>query len=191
MPVSQQQEKPTEEKKFTVAIDVGHASGTGARGLIDEHTTAASIAAEVHENLATDFFAPVLSTVIDFPDEDNTTDRKKTVAAINSMMPDLVVSIHLDWADSASARGAHACYVSPAGKRAGQKIMRNLGKFLPGRAEFLVRRTGLEILNATRPPAVLLECGFVTSPEDVGIIRAKMQAIAAAIADGIREYFEV
>ena len=82
--------------------------------------------------------------------------------------------------------GAHVCYVSATGKRMAQSIARELCTMLPGRAEQVKKRTDLYILNHTRAPWVLCECGFITNPKDV---QATPEAIATAIANGVSHYF--
>ena len=90
------------------------------------------------------------------------------------------------WVANPHPCGAHVCYVSATGKRMAQSIARELCTLLPGRAEQVKKRTDLYILNHTRAPWVLCECGFITNPRDV---QATPEAIATAIANGVSHYF--
>lgn len=178
-----------------IAIDIGHARGTGA------HSTATG--AEEHASVAA--FAPILAAqinayrdlrahTIDYPDYTNTADLNSTIAAINAADYALVISLHRDayhhddGTDDPDPHGAHACYTSTAGARLGRCIMAHLGSILPGRAEPIQHRPGLAILSQTRPVAVLLELGFITSPTDQAIFSTRQRDIAEAITRGIRDY---
>ena len=48
-------------------------------------------------------------------------------------------------------------------------------------------RPGLVVLNSTEMPAVLVEVGFINTPEDNYLFDTQFDAIAQAIADGILE----
>lgn len=48
-------------------------------------------------------------------------------------------------------------------------------------------RPGLVVLNRTRMPAVLVEVGFINTPEDNYLFDTRFEDIARAIADGISE----
>ena len=82
--------------------------------------------------------------------------------------------------------GAHVCYVSATGKQLAGSIARELCRLLPGRAVLTIPRKDLYILNNTRAPWVLCECGFITNPRDV---QATPEAIATAIANGVSHFF--
>lgn len=178
-----------------IAIDIGHARGTGA------HSTATG--AEEHASVAA--FAPILAAqinayrdlrahTIDYPDYTNTADLTATISAINAADYSLVISLHrdacrkYDGTDDPTPHGAHACYTSSAGARLGRCIMAHLGSILPGRADPIRHRPGLAILSQTRPTAILLELGFITSPTDQEIFSTRQRDIAEAITRGIRDY---
>lgn len=173
-------------KKLRIAIDIGHANGTGARGNgMEEHERCALFA---------ELLRPMLEShghtvkLFDYPTMSNRDDINATVAAVNRWGADLGISLHCDAADNHAASGAHVCYKSAAGLEIARPIAHHLGMLLPGRAEKVVKRDNLAMLNATRPAWVLCECGFITSPRDADTIRNHPQDIAAAIANGIRDY---
>ena len=77
---------------MNIALDIGHAKGTGARGNgLEEHATAMTIA---------DHLAPMLRAqghnveIIDFPRLDNDDDLAATVRAINAGGFDISISLH-------------------------------------------------------------------------------------------------
>ena len=195
-----------------IAIDVGHARGTGARGFVDEHEMCAALAMEVKNILESFKVDTFQADIVDFPDKTNSGDLSAAVKTINAGDYDLCVSLHMDAAsriagyeemtcDDGSVEsvpiyepdpvphGAHVCYYSQNGKRLAREIARRLCPYLPGRAEQVVKRTDLYILKKTRPVACLVECGFCTNEYDAALVKKQAYVIARAIALGIAAYF--
>lgn len=169
-----------------VAIDVGHADGTGASGNgLQEHTVAARAAYLLKAGLAG---CGVEADIIDFPERSNGADLSATIKRINAGRYDAVVSLHCDCADSPAARGAHVICKSVAGASLAHEIADCLCPVMPGRAQWVVQRHNLAILNQTRPPAVLVEMGFISSPEDAAMLRDNLMEITAPIARGIARW---
>lgn len=169
-----------------VAIDVGHAYGTGARGNgLDEHEVAVKIAGYLKEELDGELFAGCVADVLDFPGLGNAGDLRATVKAVNDGGYGLCVSLHCDAGTNASARGAHVIYVSDAGGRCAVEIAKHLCPIMPGRTNRTVRRGNLYVLNNTRCPAVLVECGFLTNSRDADMLKYDGRRIARAIALGV------
>ncbi len=190
-------------------LDVGHAAGTGARcGHLDEHELNAELAQLVARKLKAH---GIRVTIYDFPALNNRTDLNRTIAAANADGVDFLVSFHADCCEKVTgyktvrgedgepyqqpilspdtrARGAHACYVSKAGRKLAAAIARYLCALLPGRAEHVQHRDKLAILNRTDMPATLLENGFITSPDDMALVVGNMEAVADAIVNGILDY---
>lgn len=189
-----------------IALDIGHANNTGARGNgIEEHATALIIAKNLANQLKNEGHE---ITLIDYPYKNNEDDLNATVRAINNGNHDISISIHCDSAGSASACGAHVCHHrnyrndgtysdSARGKKLAQAIAQPLCKLMPGRADHVQARpdrsckpskTSLYVLKASIPPSVLIECGFISNPNDSEIMKNNPQAIARAIAEGIKTY---
>lgn len=172
-----------------IAIDIGHANGTGARGNgLEEHAVAVTIA---------ECLAPMLRQlgakvdVIDFPGMSNAQDLNATIKAANEGGYDFGISIHCDCAhDKPDARGAHVCFYpgSVRGSRLAACIAEPLADLLPGRANTIQSRPGLAILKQTRMPWVLCECGFISNTEDADIMKHHPESIAEAIAEGVKDY---
>ncbi len=170
-----------------IATDIGHATGTGARGCgCEEHALVEPIALHLRNLLQGEHRV----AVIDFAGRDNATDLKLTIKAANAHPFDFGISLHCDWDDSEFSRGAHVCYRSSKGKRLAQCISKPLGKLMPGRADKIVLRKNLAVLNQTNAVWVVVECGFITSPMDVVKLRDNPKAIARAIAEGVEEYIK-
>ena len=191
---------------MNIALDIGHANNTGSRGNgLEEHATAKTIA---------DHLAPMLRAqghnveIIDFPRMDNDDDLAHTVRVINTGCFDISISLHCDSSDSATACGAHVCHHrnyhgdgsytdSARGKALAKAIAGPLCKLMPGRTDHVQARpdrscrpnkSSLYVLRKTVPPAVLVECGFLTNPGDASVLRDTPGAIASAIAQGVDAY---
>lgn len=172
-----------------IAIDIGHARGTGARGYVDEHDTCAALAKEVKRVLESFEVDTFQADIIDFPDKTNSGDLTATAKAINDGGYDVCISLHMDYSDNPTAHGAHVCYYSTNGKRLASEIAMRLCPYLPGRAEQTVKRTDLYILKKTKPVSALVECGFCTNEYDAAVVKKQAYVIARAIALGIAAYF--
>lgn len=175
----------TYRTNWKVAIDIGHARGTGSSGNgLQEHEVCTRIAAELLHELGA---AGIIADVVDFPGLSNGADLVKTAEAINSGGFDMSVSLHCDAASNSSAKGAHVIYTSAKGKTIAEQIAKHICPLMPGRANKTVKRGNLYILNNTRCPAVLVECGFVTNREDADMLKNGTGAIARAISEGVRD----
>lgn len=192
---------------MNIALDIGHANNTGARGLdgLEEHSTAKTIAYHLAYMLRARGHAV---TIIDFPRLSNGADLTATVEAINAGGYDISISLHCDSSDSDTACGAHVCHHrnyhsdgsytdSPSGKRLAEAIAKPLCKLMPGRADHVQARpdrsckpnkSSLYVLRETIPPAVLVECGFITNFDDAALMEGNPCAIACAIAQGVDAY---
>ena len=195
-----------------IAIDIGHARGTGARGFVDEHDTCAALAKEVKRVLESFEVDTFQADIIDFPDKSNSGDLTATAKAINAGGYDACISLHMDFASKVlgyeqvvdedgtthcdaiygadpEPHGAHVCYYSTNGKRLASEIAMRLCPYLPGRAEQTVKRTDRYILKTTKPVAALVECGFCSNEYDAAVVKKQAYVIARAIALGIAAYF--
>lgn len=174
-----------------IAIDVGHADGSGARGNgLEEHAVCAKIAVALKECLESFRLQSFSAEVVDFPERGNRGDLVATVQTVNAGGYDACVSLHMDASDNDAARGAHVCYVSSKGKRMAKEIALRLCGQLPGRAQQVVQRTDLYVLRKTKPVAVLVECGFITHAGDAAWVKAHVVEVARAIALGVAAYFD-
>ncbi len=173
-----------------IAIDIGHANGTGANGNgYQEHALCAKLAAALKAALQSFKVDRFEADIIDYPALSNGADLAATAKAVNAGGYDAVVSLHMDASDDPDDHGAHVCYCSTNGKRLAEEIALRLCPQMPGRAEKTVKRSGLYILRNTRPVAVLVECGFITNEGDTAWVIEHADKVALAIALGIAAYF--
>jgi N-acetylmuramoyl-L-alanine amidase len=171
-----------------IAIDIGHAEGTGALGNgLEEHAVATKIGTHLAVMLEE---MGHKTDVIDFPKLSNSDDLNKTIKAANEGCYELGISIHCDCSDNPNAHGAHVCYYSASGQKAAKSIADRLCRILPGRAEETVKRENLAVLKQTKPVWVLVECGFISNFYDAEIMRTAPNTIAQQIALGIKDYLQ-
>lgn len=173
---------------MNIALDIGHAKGTGARGHgLEEHAVATTIVDHLFTALKDQGHNV---HVIDFPSMSNTEDLNATIRAANAGGYDFGISIHCDCSDNPDAHGAHVCCYpgSDQGISLGACIAVPLTELLPGRAVQLMPRPGLAILKQTRMPWVLVECGFISNTGDADIMKHHPESIANAIAEGVDAY---
>ncbi len=174
-----------------IAIDIGHATGTGARGNgYEEHAACEVIACSLRRQLM-HALPDYKIEIIDFPEMDNKGDLSATGKDLKNNKYTLCVSLHCDCADSPTAKGAHVCYNEAIDKPLAEEIAEYLCDLLPGRSQRLVQRTGLHVLNSSDEPHVLAECGFISNPGDAKIIHEFPDKIAEAITKGIVNYINL
>lgn len=178
-------------KKYRVAIDVGHAKGTGAVGCgFCEHEMCKLVAGELKVALESFKTACYEADVVDFEEKTNSGDLAATVQAVNKGGYDVCVSLHMDASANCLAHGAHVCYVSERGKVLAHEIALRLCPQMPGRSEQVVRRQDLYVLKRTVPVAVLVECGFVTNEGDAHWVYQHPDKVALSIALGVAAFCE-
>lgn len=120
----------------------------------------------------------------------NATSLAARVNDANAWGADYFISLHTNAAAAESARGSEA-YVYRRGSAAfslAEDILTGLANTtgLPTRGVFL--RPSLYVLRKTTMPAVLVELGFITNPEDAELMSERPYLFARGIADGINEY---
>lgn len=173
---------------MNIAIDIGHANGTGSTGNgYEEHALCTAIGAKLAEALISYGHSVV---VLDYAEDTNSEDLVKTVRAINAGGFAFSVSLHADASDKAEAKGGHVCYhpSSKRGKKLASAIAETLTAVMPGRAQTIVQRPNLYVLRKTICPAVLVECGFITNARDAEVMVRYPRRIANAISEGIYHY---
>ena len=104
---------------------------------------------------------------------------------------DLVVSIHMNQFSDPDVSGAMAYYMTGSGE--GQKLAQSVIDSLCdaiGRNRRLANPGDYFVIRECKCPAVLVECGFLSNPEDEAALQQPeyQQKLAKAIAAGILSY---
>jgi len=87
------------------------------------------------------------------------------VALANSTKPDLFISIHGDaWTDPA----ANGCtiFVAPEASDTSRTLAEALSLIMPVKTNRGVKEANYRVLTKTKCPAILIETGFVSNPDD-------------------------
>lgn len=112
------------------------------------------------------------------------------VAISNRSRNALFVSVHFNSARRVGARGFETFYYRssayPVAARIQSKLLRLYRTENRG-----VKRRGFYVIRKNRNPSVLVECGFLTNPDEArrALSASHRQRLAEAIAAGIREKF--
>ncbi|MBM7581609.1 N-acetylmuramoyl-L-alanine amidase [Caldicoprobacter guelmensis] len=121
-------------------------------------------------------------------------DMQRRVEIIRNSNADIVVSIHLNKFRQSKYYGAQTFYMSGSeeGKRLAQCIQTQLIKVLNrGNTRQIKAVNDLLILKAGQAPSVVVECGFLSNPQEERLLRTDeyQEQVAWAIYCGIVDYF--
>jgi len=121
-------------------------------------------------------------------------DMQKRVEIIRNSNADIVVSIHLNKFQQSKYYGAQTFYMagSEEGKRLAQCIQTQLIKVLNrGNTRQIKAVSDLLILKAGQAPSVIVECGFLSNPQEEKLLKTDeyQEQVAWAIYCGIVDYF--
>lgn len=184
--------------KYTVVIDAGHGGIDG--GSVGKQTNAveSKLNLEYAKNLASQLNIMGINTILTRSDENGLydenakslkkSDMKKRKEIIENAKPNLVVSIHMNSFSSPRARGAGTFYKKD--NEQGKALATCIQKQLKTNIEYASSPSKVGdyyILNCTNLPAVLVECGFLSNPEDEALLVTKdyQNKICYSILSGI------
>ncbi len=181
-----------------IFIDQGHNptnpnSGAEGNGLYEQDITyeVGMLTAELLSN--NENFEVRLSR--NSPDEvlgtSNGSSLKARTDAANAWGADLFISIHANASTITEASGSEAFAYSQSsvGYAVGEDILYWLSLETGLQNRGMKVRPSLWVLRKTRMPAVLLELGFITNPEDARLMSEEPEAFAEGIYNGILEYY--
>jgi N-acetylmuramoyl-L-alanine amidase len=109
---------------------------------------------------------------------------------------DLVVSIHLNKFPESKYSGAQVFFPpqSPESKLAAECIQKSLREMVDpnNKREAMLKNTDIMILHALKTPTVIVECGFLSNPEEEKrLANTEYQdKLVLAIKEGILKYYE-
>ena len=121
-------------------------------------------------------------------------DMQKRCEIIKEDHPLLTVSIHQNSYPQESVRGPQIFYFahSKEAKKAAEVMQTELKNFDQEHAREIKGNTTYYMLKNTKSPIVIVECGFLSSPVEAGMLidEAYQQKLAQAIGNGILKYVE-
>lgn len=187
-----------ETKKNTVVIDAGHGgSDPGKVGVNDalEKDINLEIARKVKKLLEKKGIHVIMTRKEDKAlgdgqrDSQKVQDMRERVKLINKNKPELAVSIHQNSFHQADVHGAQVFYFKHSAegeKYAGimQEVLRTVDQ---GNTKQPKADDTYYLLKKTEIPIIIIECGFLSNPEEAEKLTTKeyQKEMAQAIADGI------
>jgi N-acetylmuramoyl-L-alanine amidase len=176
-----------------ICIDPGH-SGRPDPGAIGctgsrESDLNLTIAKILTEKLAARGDLVILTRIL--PEQPETDSLANRCFLANTAKVDLFLSIHCNSFTDPAAHGFEVWYYSgsDAGKNLAAKIRDSMSLKIPLYNRGICPSSSLFVLKHTSAPAVLIECGFISNPDDEKYLLAQagQTAIAAAIVQALCE----
>ena len=181
-----------------VYIDQGHnpmSPNTGAEGNgLTEQDITYAVGQELYRRLSRDpNYVAVLSrpTPTTQLGTSNAGSLQARVRGAENFGADLFLSLHTNAAENPSANGTEALVYtvnSTAGDIA-EDILSGVTTLTGLRSRGVIARPGLYVLRRTSMPAVLLELGFITNPQDAAAMRDNPGLFAEGIYRGLNRYY--
>jgi N-acetylmuramoyl-L-alanine amidase len=181
------------DKQYTVIIDAGHGGedlGASAADGTTEKDLALAIALKVKSLNNNPNIKVILSR--EFDKFTTVVDKASFANAANA---NLFVSIHMD--NDANKKGTGTtCYV-PFKKNLfikestllANNILAATNNLFPKSKLVTTKDKGIWVIENVNMPAVLFECGFISNPNDLRLVKENKDRIANMILDGIATYF--
>ena len=186
---------------FTVVVDAGHGGEDGgAVSLTGMHESGLNLdIAEKLELIFAFYSVPTVMTrtseMLEYSEKANTIrekkveDQKRRLALINALDQPLLISIHQNNYPSAGPFGAQVFYAPTNGSKELSETMQQLlvDSINPqNRRTAVMIPSSIMLMNNVSCPAVLVECGFLSNPEEERLLRTESYRLklAAVIAAG-------
>jgi len=166
----------------TVVVDAGHGGiDRGAKGVDRsvEKNYALDTAKRVERGLRSRGFRVIMTRRGDY-----FVPLPQRVAISNRQRNSVFVSIHYNWAPRSAPSGTETYYYNSRSYPLAANIQREVSRYSSNRG---VKRARFHVLRNNTRPAVLVECGFLSSPYEARKIRSGgyRQRLADAIVRGV------
>ncbi len=186
-----------------VAIDAGHGGidpGAVSKGGVREDQINLKIAKKLQAYLENEGAKVVMTRINDegLYDKDYTGSKKrqdmsKRVEILQKAKPDMVISIHMNQFSQSQYFGAQTFYMrgSEEGELLAKSIQQQLLRILDrGNTRDIKASDSFLILKAVNSPSVLVECGFLSNPQEEFLLTTDdyQERVAWAIYCGIISY---
>ena len=124
----------------------------------------------------------------------NSTSLTARVREANAWGADLFLSLHTNASTSPTANGAEALIYSRASTVAygvATDVLEQMTLVTGLRNRGVIERPGLYVLKRTSMPAVLVEMGFISNPEEAELMATSPDLFALGIYRGLLKYYGV
>jgi N-acetylmuramoyl-L-alanine amidase len=178
-----------------ICIDAGHGGiDPGAVGTtpfrLDEKTITLALAAHLEEALETRGHWVVLTRR-----HDRTLPLADRAAYANQRGAELFISLHLNAATDPTAEGIEVFHFpgSAAGQQFGEQVLAALATAFPDHRNRGLKSAQFVVLRDTAMPAILVECEFISNPQQLRFLAnpAHWDLLAQAIANGLEPQLAV
>ena len=194
--------RSVQKAEYCICVDSGHGGNDPGKigvGGTKEKEVNLAIALKLKKSLEKENIRVVMTRTDDRnladanATNEKTSDMKNRVAKMDSEQPDAVVSIHQNSYTDSSAKGAQVFYYSESkeGKELAEILQKNLIEIADQENNRVAKaNTSYYILKNTSAPTVIVECGFLSNPEEEVLLNtAKYQdKLVEALQKGICEY---
>lgn len=172
----------------TVFIDVGHGgydNGSAHNGYVEDNISL-QISKEVAKKLGENKIGVKLSR-----EKDKYLSLSKRTEMANKSGADLFVSIHQNASDLKSPNGIETLYMGE-NKELAKTIQENVVETTNANDRGH-KKSNLQVLRDNELPAVLIECGFISNPDEGYKLSTKayQEKLAEGIVQGIKEYLNL
>lgn len=186
-------EEENKNKKYTVFIDPGH--GGHDNGTESKTSKEKDLTLQISKKLANKLAKQKDIQVVVSRTDDTYLTLMDRVNLANNSSADVLVSIHLNAEKNGhTATGIETWYRNKAtdgSKDLAQSVQSTIVSYVKVRDRGIVENN-FEVLRESKMPAILVECGFLTTPsEEQKIINAKYQdQLTEGIVQGILSYLD-
>lgn len=192
------------DSTYKVVIDAGHGGSDPGKVGVNQ-TVEKEINLQIARQLQELLEQEDIEVVMTREDDDGLYSEKATNKKLEDMRarcklmeeedPDLVVSIHQNSYTDASVRGAQVFYYgqSAEGKKAAECIQKALNERLEEEySRDCKANESYYILKKTVKPAVIVECGFLSNPDEEALLNTPeyQKKVVWAIHVGVLQYLK-
>ncbi len=192
-----------ETDKGTVVVDCGHGENDpgkiGVNGVLEKDINL-EIGKMVEKRLKKKGYHVVMTRTEDkiLAEEGSTNkkaqDMKARVALINETKPVLAVSVHQNSYHEPEVKGAQVFYYSHSteGETAAKAMQEALLSVDADNKRQAKENDSYYLLKRTEVPTIIVECGFLSNPEEADLLSdgEYQKKVADAIAEGVEKYLE-
>jgi len=171
-----------------IVIDPGHGGADpgafGIGGLVEKNLTLKTA------NYLVEFLKQQGATVYLTRKKNVKIDLAEVTAFTNRIDADIYVGLHYNATYNSRMNGTETYYYTARSLKLAEIMHKNLREKL-GRRDNGVRRAKLYTVHHALMPAVIVEPCYLTNPEEANLAASDrfLKKVAAAVSDGIKEYF--
>ncbi len=186
------------EGKITIVVDAGHGGADGG-AVSPDGIQEAGLNLAVAKLLKAELEEMGMEVIMTREDDNALAATKKAdMAARRSIMNqpgvDGMVSVHMNKFTDCSVHGPMTFYMegSTEGEKLAKAVIDSITAAI-GAPTRLANPGDYYVIRESEPVAVLVECGFLSNSQDVGLLTnpEHQRTLAKAIAEGVSSYFNV